>query len=427
MTRILLILIALLAFVPRPAAAQDPVGSDDVIVIFRGDLNPAQREAVIRQAGAVPGRHFKSVRASSARLAAPGARQALEGHPDVLEVVPDRPVEAHAKPAGGGGGGAGQVTPAGVQRIGAAPGALAFAGAGVGVAVVDTGIDFNHADLQPVEPECFTAFAACQDDNGHGTHVGGIVAARHNTIDVVGVAPAAGLYAVKVLNHRGRGSDSSIIAGLDWVAQHAATLAPPIRVVNMSLGRQGTVGDNPALHGAVQALTGAGITVVVSAGNDPNRDVSQQIPAAYAEVIAVASTTALGGTSACNVVPAGIPQDTASYFTTDGVGVTVSAPGEDRENVGKNCFLSSVGILSTKLGGGTTRLSGTSMSAPHVTGVATLLWEQFETIAPETIRGKLTAGAALVGTAPLNSPSSAYTFDGEREGVLSAPGALAAP
>lgn len=420
---VLVVIACLAVLFPLAAAAQtgDP---GDVIVVFRSDVSAAQRDAILRQAGAVPRRHFTIVHASSARLAAPGALQRLQSHPAVLQVIPDRPVEAHAKPAGGGTT-PGQVVPAGIQRVGA-PNAT-FRGASVGVAIVDTGLDFDHQDLKPLGVACFTAFTACQDDNGHGTHVGGIVAARDNTIDVVGVAPLATLYAVKVLNARGRGSDSNVMAGLEWVHGNAILAIPPIRVVNMSLGRQGTVNDNPALHAVVQAVTGAGIAIVVSAGNDATLDVSQQIPAAYPEVLAIASTTAAAGTSACGVVPAGIPTDTASYFTTDGAGVAISAPGEDAENVGRNCFISSVGILSTRLGGGTTRLSGTSMSAPHVSGVAALLWEQLGGVDPATIRSKIAAGAAAIGTAPLDSPTGGYTFDGVREGVLSAPGALAAP
>jgi subtilisin family serine protease len=313
-----------------------------------------------------------------------------------------------------------------------------WTGDGVGVAVVDTGLDFNHRDLKPLETVCFTAFSACQDDNGHATHVGGIIAARNNTVDVVGVAPGATLYAVKVLNSSGSGTDSTVIAGLDWIALHAASLTPPIRVVNMSLGREGTLNDNPALREAVRNLYDLGITVVVSAGNDPDLEVSQQVPATYPEVLAVASTTGVDGSNnGCKSFTAVIRADTASYFTTDGafdeatgIGVTVSAPGEDKEDVTKSCFAKSVGILSTKLGGGTTRKSGTSMSAPHVAGVAALMWEKAlsgtspGTLLVEDARGKIRASAARRGTAPLDSPTGGYTFDGEREGIVWAPGAL---
>lgn len=422
--------LVLMAPVPGHAQVPEP-GASDVIVLFRDGVTPAERERLLRQSGGAGNRHFRNVPASAAR-AGTRSRAFLERHPDVVAVVPDREVEKLGKPTSSGSATAPQGTPAGVTRLGAQPGAVAFTGAGVGVAIVDTGIDVAHADLT-VAASCFTVYTACQDDEGHGTHVAGIVAAGNNAIDVVGVAPDATLYAVKVLNRRGRGSDSTIMAGLDWIADHAALVVPPIRVVNMSLGRQGTLDDNPALRASVQALTQAGITLVVAAGNDGSLDVSQQVPATYPEVIAVASATATAGASACGVHPSPIAADTASYFTTDGefdpvtgIGVSASAPGEDHEDIGKNCFLKSVGILSTRLGGGTVRMSGTSMAAPHVAGVVALMAEQ-SALTPDDARRRLRGGADAVDTAPFDSPAGGYTFDGEREGIVSAPKALAEP
>ncbi len=332
-----------------------------------------------------------------------------------------------AKP-GGGGGGTGQLVPAGVTRIGARTAhAQGVTGIGVGVAVVDTGIDLNHADLGSPGAG-FSAFGGSpQDDQGHGTHVAGIVAALDNDRDVLGTAPAAKLYAVKVLDRRGRGTDSDVISGLEWIAQYAETVSPPIKVANLSLGRPGSLEDNPALRRSFQEVVAAGITVVVSAGNDCAAEVSHLVPATYPEVIAVASTTARDGTSPYTIK---IGADTASYFTTDGAftgetggGITISAPGEEQENILRGYRLSSVGILSTKLGGGTVRMSGTSMAAPHVAGVAALLHQRFPGIRPEEVRYRLMVGADNPA-APLDSPTSCYTFDGDREGVVFAPAAL---
>jgi subtilisin len=427
-----MLLVALMLIAPAPGFAQAPVSEpSNVIVLFRNGVTPAERERVLRQSGGLATRHFRNVPASAGRADA-HARALLERHPDVLSVVPDREVETFGKPTGAASATTGQVVPAGVLRVGAQPGAVAYTGSGVGVAIVDTGIDFQHEDLA-VAATCFTAYAVCQDDEGHGTHVSGIVAAANNGIDVVGVAPGATLYAVKVLDRRGRGLDSTIMAGLDWIADNPS-LVPPIRVVNMSLGRPGTLNDNPALRASVQALTQAGITVVVAAGNDSTLEVSGQVPATYPEVIAVASTTATAGTSACAGHASPVIDDTASYFTTDGafdsttgIGVTVSAPGEDREDISRSCFLKSVGILSTRLGGGTVRMSGTSMAAPHVTGVVALMAQQTPALTPDNARRRLRLGAAARDTAPFDSPGAGYSFDGEREGVVSAPGALSAP
>lgn len=285
----------------------DLLEGQDYIVIFRPGLTPAQRAGLALGAGAVLKFNYRTVNAVAIRVPNSRVLEALQRNPAVQAVVPDRRVLAIGEPVeegsnGKGKGGkpsppSGQVVLEGVKRVGIPT--STSNGFGVGVAIVDTGIDFNHEDLAPAL-QYYSAFGgSCQDDNGHGTHVAGIVAALDNQIDVVGVAPQAILYCVKVLDQQGSGSDSTLIAGLDWIAQNHATVNPAISVVNMSLGRPGTIDDNPALRQAAQNLYNAGITVVVSAGNDPAKEVSQMVPATYPEVLAVASTTAIGGDNKC--------------------------------------------------------------------------------------------------------------------------------
>ena len=107
--------------------------------------------------------------------------------------------------------------------------------------------------------------------------------------------------------------------------------------------------------------------------------------------------------------------------------MVISAPGGDQENVSNAYLISSVGILSTRLGGGTTRMSGTSMASPHAAGVAALLYEKNGSLSPSEVRSKIRTGASSRDIAPKDSPSACYSFDGVREGILSVPGALSAP
>jgi subtilisin len=394
------------------------------IVTLKAGADPA---AVANAHGIKPDQVYSRVINGLAGAIPPGILARLERDPDVERITPDNLVYAIGKPGDSFSiESTGQVTPAGVQRIAPTGG---FTGAGIGVAVVDTGLDFNHADLSAnISSSSFNGFAAArgQDDQGHGTHVGGIIAALNNTIDVVGVAPAAKLYAVKVLDSTGSGPDSTVIAGLDWVAKNAALVTPNIRVVNMSLGRAAS-SDDSAMHAAIQKLNGLNIAVVVAAGNDPSLEAKDQVPAGFSEVIAVASTTAKNGTTQSKRVKTVISSDTASYFTSDGalsaegVGVTISAPGEEQENIDSAGFIRSVGILSLQLGGGTTRMSGTSMASPHVAGVAALLCQKTPGITPSGIRSAITASALLPNVAPYASPTRSYSFDGVKEGIVKAP------
>ncbi len=430
----------------NPATIDENAG--DYIVMFKDGTSASDRAVAVTQAGAVLKYNYNVTSSVAAHVPTTRILLTLQNDTNVINIVPDLPVSPDKKPHWANGGGqensAGQVIPNGVKRIGAGPDTfLDWSGNSVGVAIVDTGIDFNHSDLL-VNTQCFTAFSnvwnpsTCQDIDGHGTHVAGIVSALDNDIGVLGVAPNATLYAVKVLDDIGNGTDSTIIAGLDWIFMNADTLDPKIRVVNIGLGRLKGFDDNEThpLRLAVQALYNLGISVVVSAGNDPDVEVSDRVPAGYPEALAIASTTAADGSKkGCQSFTGIIESDTASNFTTDGkfdelsaVGVTVSAPGEDAENVKQNCSVNSVGILSTRVGGGTTRLSGTSMAAPHVTGVVALMWEkslyQGATLAPEDVRTKIQASADLIDEAPLDSPTNGYTLDNEREGVVWAPTTL---
>jgi len=400
------------------------------IVMFQPGSAATARESKLQAVGATVRFNYSVVDAAAISDANPNVIAALLGDSSVTSIIPDRLVQAIGAqlPNLGGGGtqaaAGSQVIPAGVVRVGVPT--STSNGAGIGVAVIDTGMDFGHRDLAPASQWYTAVGSSCQDDNGHGTHVTGILAALNNAVDVVGVAPNAKPYCVKVLDQSGTGSDSTIMAGVDWVFNNSAIVNPRIRVVNMSLGRNGTLDDNPALRAAIRRLYDLGIVVVVAAGNDSSIEVSQRVPAGYPEVLSVAATSAVAGSNSC-LLGSRINADTAASFTTDGrynpstrIGITVSAPGEENEDVDFICRVASQGILSTRLGGGTTRLSGTSMASPHVAGIVARLM-QSGLAGPENIRGILRARATRVGTAPLDSPTLGYSFDGEREGIATAP------
>ncbi|HZQ76428.1 MAG TPA: S8 family serine peptidase [Acidimicrobiia bacterium] len=312
---------------------------------------------------------------------------ALQRDPRVAFVTPDRPVHLLSDGVGAaataavptpGTSGVGGV-PTGVMRIGAAPLAgVAGPAKKAAVAVVDTGI-MLRPDLNVVGGyDCAHDLlgdllggggGATKDNNGHGTHVAGIIGARDTGQGVVGVSPGTPLYAVRVFSSFGSGSLSNVICGLNWVAQNAA--ADNIRVVNMSLGGQGSddghcgTTDADAFHAAVCRVNAAGVTVVVAAGND-GADIAKTVPASYDETLAVTAMTDFDGrpgglfTGASPCSTKGT-DDTAASFSDYAVpgspdaGHVIAAPG--------------VCITSTWNDGGFKTISGTSMASPHVAGL----------------------------------------------------------
>jgi subtilisin len=228
-----------------------------------------------------------------------------------------------------------ETVPAGINQIKAPLAWDVTRGKGVKVAVLDTGIDFDHPDLA-ANYKGGVSFVPDEtspmDHNRHGTHCAGIIGAALNGAGVVGVAPAAYLYAVKVLNRSGSGNWSWLIAGLDWCINNG------IHVASMSLG-----GTAPA---AVQTMCdlafARGVLLVAAAGNSAG---PVEHPARYGSVIAV---SAIDGANQL------------ASFSCRGPEVELCAPG--------------VQVLSTVPGGGYARLSGTSMACPHVSGAAALAW-----------------------------------------------------
>ena len=306
----------------------------------------------------------------SARMPA-GRLAALQRHPLVVSVVPDRYVSIAAPPpgkgpgGGGGGGGGGnlppQEMPTGVLRIGG-PSSSTVAGNGSGsvdvdVAVIDTGIA-SLDELNVVGGVNCSTGKSYKDGNGHGTHVAGTIAARDNNTGVVGVAPGARLWAVRVLNNAGSGSWASVMCGIDWVAGNAGV----IEVANMSLGGGGNDSggcNDGGMHESICNAVNAGVTIVVAAGNESD-DAANHVPAAYDEVITVSALADFNGAAgggAASTCRSDV-DDTFANFSNYGADVDLIAPG--------------VCILSTWYDGTYNTISGTSMASPHVAGAAAL-------------------------------------------------------
>src|SRR5215218_6206458 len=223
---------AALALAAAASAAAAPRGGNAVpgayIVVYRSATDSAAQETAQRERrDGFRARHVyaRALKGFAAKLS-PGQLKKLQGDPDVAFVTPDRTARATATLA------AGDSIPSGVRRIGAGSGTTVQDASRANVAVIDTGIDLDHPDLDAAPGRNCVSSALPDDDNGHGSHVAGTIAARNNGSGVVGVAPGTRVYAVKVLNHQASGTLSSLLCGIDWVTGNAASLR--IGVANMS-------------------------------------------------------------------------------------------------------------------------------------------------------------------------------------------------
>lgn len=282
--------------------------------------------------------------------------QSLGGKPKARPTAPP--------PAARDAAGSGEV-PWGVARVDAPAAWSSGQGAGVKVAVIDTGVDCTHPDLKcdlgagynVVDPG-----TPPMDDNQHGTHCSGTIAGRQDGKGVAGVAPRATIIPVKVLDKDGSGSLSDIVKGINWATKKG------VDVISMSLG--GASGS-AALQRAINAALAKGVVVVAAAGNSGPDPDTVGYPAGYPGVIAVAASDS---------------KDGVAKFSSRGAAVAFIAPGVD--------------ILSTVPGGGYAKFSGTSMACPHMAGLAALAIERGAK-GPSGVRAAFARAATkLPGLAP---------------------------
>jgi subtilisin family serine protease len=316
-----------------PAFGADPAGTAEYIVVFKDGTSVATQDGDIKRVGAKSKKKFRSlISGSTAQLNASQAKL-LASDPDVAIVELDGIVTVS---------GAQTPTPSwGLDRVdqGALPLNNTFnfpdsAGAGVNIFVVDTGL----AAVNDLGTRAIAGFSTIADAggtvdcNGHGTHVAGTAAGT-----TYGVAKAATVIPVRVLNCTGSGSYSGVIAGLDWVRTNY--VPGQKAVVNMSLGG----GASRAIDAAVNALINAGVTVVVAAGNS--------------------------ALNACNASPARVP----NAITVGATGKNDSIASYSNHGQCLDLFAPGSAIVSSNLTGGSVSFSGTSMASPHVAGAAAII------------------------------------------------------
>ncbi len=246
-----------------------------------------------------------------------------------------------------------------------------YQGQGVTVAVVDTGVDLDHPDLQAnlVTGKTFVSGTSMPDDDqGHGTHMAGIIAAVNNNGGIIGVAPEASLMPVKVLDQQGSGSIYDVADGIEWAVINDA------EVINLSLG---TVADSATLKAAIDYAYNNGVLLVAAGGNCGDsayflNGCSYQdqpvYPGAYTNVMAVASTDS---------------HDNQSSFSNQGSYIEIAAPGSN--------------IYSTYPSSTYATQSGTSMAAPHVAGLAALVWSQNSSWTNQEVRAQIRNTAQDLG------------------------------
>jgi len=354
-----------------------PLKMERKIVVFKPEISDEViKDNLIEK---FSGQRIKNLRLINARVAflSSSAQQNLEKQPGILRIDDDVIVEALLSwnrrikptripkptstptPTATPTPIATQNLPWGIDRIDADLAWTTSSGSGIKVAIIDTGIDTGHPDLTANIKggvNTIKSWVGYNDDNGHGTHVAGIVAALNNDYGVVGVGPQIDLYAVKALDRRGSGYLSDVIEGLDWAIQNN------MQVVNMSLG---TTSDIQSFSEAVQRVNSAGIVQVAAAGNDGK---AVNYPAAYPEVIAVSATD---------------QTDTIASWSSRGAEIDLAAPG--------------VSIYSTYKNSAYKTLSGTSMASPHVAGAAALVLTVCETCNPAEVQQRLESTAEDLG------------------------------
>lgn len=367
-----IILSALFAvLIAAPAMAQAP---ERVRVFIGFDRNPgAAEEAIVRaQGGAI--RYTYNIVPAIAASVPENSIAALLANPRVTRIEPVRRIQAVGHTTENTGIAELEAV-WGVEHIGSGVAHGTSTGGSpidrVLVAVIDSGIDDSHWDLASNYIGGYDFVNDDNDpydDNSHGTHVAGTIAASYNSKGIVGVGPDAGLIALKVLDAGGSGSFDDVVRALQWIVEYNESNDPDIRVTNNSYGAG--VDPGQTVEDAFDAALDAGILHIAAAGNSGKRGPFNTMiyPARFSSVVAVAATD---------------EADQRASFSSVGDEMELSAPG--------------VSINSTLPGGGYGLKSGTSMASPHVAGVAALVFWLDTNQTPQAVRTILRDSADDIG------------------------------
>jgi len=343
--KIFFICIILLGLSPQLSDAVLTEHPRRIVVFKKSFLKEANQDTLLKNFGAVKIKRLNMINSTVAHLS-PQAEKALRRKHEILRIDEDIVISALVKkdkgkhkpyqPP--------EKLPWGIQRISANLAWPVTTGSAIRVAILDTGIDLNHPDLQDNVKgyiNLIRPHKSGNDNNGHGTHVAGIVAAVDNDIGVIGTGPDISLYAVKILNKKGIGWLSDLIDALSWCINNN------MQVINMSFG---SPDDNQSFYEAIIKVNQAGIVQVASAGNEGEVDGEIMYPAKYPETIAVSAIDR---------------HSNFASFSSYGPEIDLAAPG--------------VNIKSTYKKHSYKKLDGTSMSAAHVTGTVALILTTYPT------------------------------------------------